>query len=109
MPTICYIAFDGTEHRIDVPAGHSVMEGAVNNGLPGIDAECGGNCACATCQVYIDDAWRDRIGAPSDMEEGMLDMADHAQPGARLSCQIKVEAALEGLVVHLLESQGKDR
>ena len=107
MPMISYIESNGTEHRVDVPEGYSVMEGAVNNGLPGIDAECGGNCACATCQVFVDEAWQDRIGAPSDMEEAMLDMADHAQPGARLSCQIKAEAALDGLVVRLLQTQGK--
>jgi 2Fe-2S ferredoxin len=108
MAAITYIEHDGAAHRIEVPDGHSVMEGAVNNGLAGIDAECGGNCACATCQVFIDDAWTGRIEAPSDMEEAMLDMADQAQPGARLSCQIKVGAALDGLIVRLPATQGKD-
>ncbi|MBA3896411.1 MAG: 2Fe-2S iron-sulfur cluster binding domain-containing protein [Sphingomonadaceae bacterium] len=105
MARITYVEFDGTEHAVDVPHDDSVMEGAVNNGIPGIDAECGGACACATCQVYIDDYWQALIGPACDMEEGMLEFAEHAKPNSRLSCQIKVGPALDGLVVRMPESQ----
>ena len=81
------------------------MEGAVENGVPGIDAECGGNCVCATCQVYVDDAWLDRVGPASEMEAEMLAFADHAKANSRLSCQIKVTDALDGLFVRMPESQ----
>lgn len=105
MATITYVEFDGTEHRIDVETGYSVMEGAVKNGVPGIDAECGGACACATCTVFIGEAWRDRLPAPDDMEEGMLEFAERTDPGARLACQIKVDDVLNGLVVRMPENQ----
>lgn len=105
MATITYVEFDGTEHRMEVDDDWSVMEGAVKNGVPGIDAECGGSCACATCTVYVDAAWRDRLPPPDDMEEGMLEFAERTKPGARLSCQIRVVDALDGLVVRMPESQ----
>jgi 2Fe-2S ferredoxin len=105
MAKITYIEHDGTEHRADVASGLSVMEGAVKNNIPGIDADCGGACACATCHVYVAEAWRDRIGDKSAMEESMLDFAEDTEAGSRLSCQIKVTDAMDGLVVTMPESQ----
>ena len=104
MANISIIAFDGTRFDIAAADGSTVMENAVRNSVPGIDAECGGACACATCHVYVDDAWTDKVGAPSAMEEDML--AVDVKPSSRLSCQIKVVAALDGLVVHVPERQG---
>ena len=105
MPKITYIENNGAEHVIDVKSGLSVMEGAVKNNIPGIDADCGGACACATCHVYVDAAWTDKVGAKSAMEESMLDFAEGVEPNSRLSCQIKVTDALDGLVVRMPESQ----
>jgi 2Fe-2S ferredoxin len=105
MAKITYIEFDGTEHVVDVKTGLSVMEGAVKNNIPGIDADCGGACACATCHVYVQEEWLDRTGERSAMEESMLDFAESVEPNSRLSCQIKVSDALEGLVVKMPESQ----
>ena len=105
MPKITYIEHNGAEHVIDVKSGLSVMEGAVKNNLPGIDADCGGACACATCHVYVDEAWVAKTGAKGAMEESMLDFAEGVQPNSRLSCQIKISAELDGLVVRLPESQ----
>ena len=99
MANITYIEHDGTEHSIDVKPGLSVMEGAVKNNIPGIDADCGGACACATCHVYVDEAWREKTGPPSPMEEDMLDFGYDVRANSRLSCQIKVTDALDGLVV----------
>jgi 2Fe-2S ferredoxin len=105
MAKITYIEFDGAEHTVEVKNGLSVMEGAVRNNIPGIDADCGGACACATCHVYVDEAWREKVGGPSAMEESMLDFAENVEPNSRLSCQIKVTDALDGLVVRMPESQ----
>ena len=105
MARITYIEHDGTEHPIDVKPGLSVMEGAVKHNVPGIDADCGGACACATCHVYVDEAWRAKTGTPSAMEESMLDFAENVEPNSRLSCQIKVTDELDGLVVRMPESQ----
>jgi 2Fe-2S ferredoxin len=105
MAKITYIEHDGTEHSIDVKPGLSVMEGAVKNNIPGIDADCGGACACATCHVYVDEAWRAKTGTPTAMEESMLDFAEGVEPNSRLSCQIKVSEELDGLIVRLPESQ----
>ena len=105
MAKVTYIQFDGTETTVEVKPGLSVMEGAIKNNIPGIDADCGGACACATCHVYVDEAWRDKTGEPSAMEESMLDFADEVQPTSRLSCQIRVTDALDGLVVRLPENQ----
>ena len=105
MPKIHYIEHDGTEHVVDVGIGWSVMEGAVKNRIPGIDADCGGACACATCHVYVDEAWREKVGAPSPMEEDMLDFGFDVRPSSRLSCQIKVSDELDGLVVSTPERQ----
>ena len=105
MAKITYIEHDGTEHAIDVKTGLSVMEGAVKNNIPGIDADCGGACACATCHVYVEESWLDKTGDRSAMEESMLDFAEGVEPNSRLSCQIKVSDELDGLRVTMPESQ----
>ena len=105
MAKITYIEFNGAEHVVDVKNGLSVMEGAVKNNIPGIDADCGGACACATCHVYVDQAWLDKTGSQSAMEESMLDFAENVEPNSRLSCQIKVTKALDGFVVRMPKSQ----
>lgn len=105
MAKITYIEHNGTKHEIEVDNGLSVMEGAINNLIPGIDADCGGACACATCHVYVDDAWLSKTGEIGDMEETMLDFAEGRQENSRLSCQIKVSDELDGLTVTMPESQ----
>ncbi|MET0988985.1 MAG: 2Fe-2S iron-sulfur cluster-binding protein [Steroidobacteraceae bacterium] len=105
MPKITYITPEGIPHVVDVGAGSSVMQGAVDNNVPGIDAECGGACACATCHVYVDEAWQDKVGEPTQGERDMVEFALHVQPNSRLSCQIEVSDALDGLVVRLPPSQ----
>ena len=105
MAKITYVEHNGTEHAIDVKNGLSVMEGAVKNNIPGIDADCGGACACATCHVYVEESWLDKTGDRSAMEESMLDFAEGVEPNSRLSCQIKVSDALDGLRVTMPESQ----
>ena len=105
MAKITYIEFNGTEHVVDVKNGLSVMEGAVKNNIPGIDADCGGACACATCHVYVDEAWREKTGPPSPMEEDMLDFGYDVRENSRLSCQIKVADELDGLIVRTPEKQ----
>jgi 2Fe-2S ferredoxin len=105
MVKITYIEHNGKSHTIDARSGQSVMEGAVKHNIPGIDADCGGACACATCHVYVDDAWADKTGTASPMEESMLDFASDQRPTSRLSCQITVKDHLDGLIVHLPETQ----
>ncbi|WP_443748835.1 2Fe-2S iron-sulfur cluster-binding protein [Asticcacaulis solisilvae] len=105
MAKITYIEHSGTEHTIEVKTGQSVMEGAVKHNIPGIDADCGGACACATCHVYVDDAWTDKTGEASVMEQSMLDFANDLQPNSRLSCQIIVKDDLDGLVVRMPADQ----
>ena len=105
MAKITYIEHDGTEHVIDVKNGLTVMEGAVKNNVPGIDADCGGACACATCHVYVDAAWQDKTGSTSAMEDSMLDFAENVELNSRLSCQIRVTDELDGLIVRLPENQ----
>ena len=105
MAKITYIEHDGTEHVIDVKTGLTVMEGAVKNNVPGIDADCGGACACATCHVYVGAEWKDKTGTASAMEESMLDFAENVEPNSRLSCQIKIRDELDGLKVTTPESQ----
>ena len=105
MPKITYIEHSGTEHVIDAPIGQTVMEVAVKNAVPGIDADCGGACACATCHVYVDEAWTAKTGEASGMEQSMLDFANEPKENSRLSCQIKITDALDGLIIRLPESQ----
>jgi 2Fe-2S ferredoxin len=106
MTKITYIAFDGTRFEIEAENGSTVMENAVRHAVPGIEAECGGACACATCHVYVDDAWAPAVGEPDPMEEDMLDFAYDVRPTSRLSCQIRVRPELDGLVVRVPERQG---
>jgi 2Fe-2S ferredoxin len=104
-PKITFIEADGTEHKVEITIGWSVMEGAVRNSVPGIDADCGGACACATCHVYVDPAWVAALPAKSDMEEAMLDFAPAVAPNSRLSCQLRVTSDMDGLVLRLPVSQ----
>lgn len=105
MPTITYIDHDGTERPIEAKNGETVMETAIKNSVPGIDADCGGACACATCHVYVDEAFMDKVGEPEEMEQSMLDFAENVQSNSRLSCQITVSDDLDGLKVTTPESQ----
>jgi 2Fe-2S ferredoxin len=106
MPKITFIDTAGRRHEVEAENGSTVMENAIRNGVPGIEAECGGACACATCHVYVDEAFRAIVGDPSPMEEDMLDFAYDVRPSSRLSCQIRVSDALDGLVVTVPERQG---
>lgn len=106
MTKITFIESDGTRHETEAENGSSVMEAGIMNSVPGIVAECGGACTCATCHVYVDDAWADIAGGPSMMEEDMLDFAWEVRPTSRLSCQIRVREELDGLVVHVPARQG---
>jgi 2Fe-2S ferredoxin len=99
MTKVTYIEHGGTEHAVDVPDGLSVMEGAVRYTVPGIDGDCGGACACATCHVYVEGGWAEKLPPMNDLERDMLDFAFDVQDNSRLACQIKVSPALEGLVV----------
>ena len=105
MPKIKYIEYNGTEHEIDVSNGLTVMEGAIKNKVPGIDADCGGACACATCHVYVDESWAAKIPQKEDGEEDMLDFAFEVKESSRLSCQITVDDTLDGLIVSIPEKQ----
>jgi 2Fe-2S ferredoxin len=105
MTKLQFVDFGGTARMVDAPVGSTVMEAAIKNAVPGIEAECGGACACATCHVYIDDAWQAVVGPPTSMEEDMLDFAYDVRPNSRLSCQIKVTDQLDGLIVHTPERQ----
>ena len=105
MAKITYIESSGTEHVVDAEAGSTVMESAIKSAVPGIEAECGGACACATCHVHVDAAWRAAVGEPSPMEEDMLDFGYDVKPNSRLSSQIKVTAELDGLILRTPERQ----
>ena len=105
MPKVIYIEHSGTRHEVDVANGMSVMEGAVKNNIPGIDADCGGACACATCHVHVDKAFLDKVGQPEAMEQSMLDFAEGVDETSRLSCQINMRDDLDGLIVRMPESQ----
>ena len=106
MTTITIVAFDGTRHEIAAENGSTVMETAIMNGVPGIIAECGGACTCATCHAYVDEAFAEIVGGPSMMEEDMLDFAYDVRPNSRLSCQIKVRDDLDGLIMRVPSRQG---
>lgn len=105
MARITYIEFDGTSHVVDVSSGMSVMEGAVSNNIPGIEAECGGACSCATCHVYVDAAWAGATGSAQPIEADMVECAMDPQETSRLSCQIEVSDELDGLIVRMPEFQ----
>ncbi|MEL7029216.1 MAG: 2Fe-2S iron-sulfur cluster-binding protein [Pseudomonadota bacterium] len=106
MVKITYIEHSGEEHVVEAEAGLSVMEAAIKNMVPGIDADCGGACACATCHVIVDPAWIEKVGKPEALEESMLDFATDTSETSRLSCQIQVKDDLDGLIVRLPEFQG---
>ena len=106
MTKITFIDAAGQARTVDAEDGSTVMETALKNAVPGIEAECGGACACATCHVYVDDAWIERLGKAEQMEEDMLDFAFDVRPTSRLSCQIKVKPELDGLTVTTPEKQG---
>jgi len=105
MVKITYIDSGGTARTVEGEAGSTVMETAIKNSVPEIEAECGGACACSTCHVYVEEGWKEKTGEPSPMEEDMLDFAFEVKPNSRLSCQIKVSDELEGLVVRTPERQ----
>ncbi len=105
MASITYVEFNGTPHKVEVPDGISLMEGALQNGVPGIDGDCGGNAACATCHVYVDADWAGKTGSRSEQEEAMLDLASDVRPASRLACQIFASGDVDGLVLHMPETQ----
>lgn len=105
MPNITYIEHDGTEHAVDAAEGTTLMNAALDNLVPGIDADCGGECSCATCHVMVNEAWMAKVGQPGETEESMLDLNPERQANSRLSCQIKITEDLDGLVVNLPEFQ----
>ena len=105
MAKITYITHDEQTFEVEAVNGTTVMENAIKNSVTGIEAECGGACACATCHVYVDEDWRATVGGPEAMEEDMLDFAWEQQPSSRLSCQVKVSDALDGLIVRIPEKQ----
>ena len=106
MPKITFVDSLGEARTVEAEVGSTVMEAAIRNGIPEISAECGGGCACATCHVYVDEKWAGLTGKASDQEEDMLDFAYKVQPNSRLSCQIKVTAELDGLIVRTPDQQG---
>ena len=105
MPTIIYIDHEGTERQTEGKSGETVMEVAIKHSIPGIDAECGGACACATCHIYVDKSFMPKVGQPEEMEQAMLDFAEGANETSRLSCQISITDKLDGLRVTTPESQ----
>ena len=105
MVKIKYVEFNGTVHEVEVSKGLSVMEGAVQNSIPGIDADCGGGMSCATCHVYVDENWLDKLPKKEDGEEDMLDMAFEPKKNSRLSCQLIVSDELDGLIVNIPSKQ----
>ncbi len=105
MPKVIYITADETRHEGEVETGYSIMEGAINNNIEGIVAECGGACACATCHSYVDAAWTDKIPVMDDMEDSMLDAAFERKDTSRLTCQIEMTDALDGIVIHVADNE----
>lgn len=105
MPKITFIGSDGSSVDVDARNGHTLMEAAVDNGIVGMVAECGGACACATCHSYIDEEWLERLPAMDDMEDAMLDAAAERRPNSRLSCQLEVNDAMDGLTVTVADNE----
>lgn len=105
MAKIHFVDHKGETRTVEIENGATVMEAAIRNSVPGVEAECGGACACATCHVYVNEAWREKVGSPTPMEEDMLDFGFDVRPNSRLSCQIKVTDELDGLVVTTPERQ----
>lgn len=105
MAKITYITYHGAEYAVDVPAGLTLMQGARDNNIPGIDADCGGACVCGTCHVYIDPAWRTRLAKRTEIETATIEFSSDVLEHSRLACQIKIEEDLDGLVVRMPETQ----
>ena len=105
MVQITYVEHDGTEHLVDSQSGVSLMQAAIDNLVPGIDADCGGECSCATCHVMVEESWVEKVGAPGEMEESMLDLNPERQENSRLSCQVVLSEELDGLSVAMPEFQ----
>jgi 2Fe-2S ferredoxin len=101
VPKITYIEINGTEHDVEVPVGVSIMQGAVNHLVPGIEGDCGGLCACGTCHVYVPDDWQTVCGEADELEQGMLEFAFDVKSSSRLSCQIEVTEEMEGMRVQM--------
>ncbi len=105
MPKVIYISPDETRHEVEVENGYSIMEGAINNNIEGIVAECGGACACATCHSYVDEAWIGKVVPMDDMEDSMLDAAFERKDNSRLTCQIEMSDELDGIVIHVADNE----
>jgi 2Fe-2S ferredoxin len=105
MPKVIYIEYSGKEHQIDLPIGFSIMEGAIKNSIPGIDADCGGSCACATCHVYVDEKYLNKVPAAQEAEKDMLDFVKDVNNNSRLSCQIMMNNDLDGIIVRMPKQQ----
>ena len=105
MPKITLVEFNGTDHTIEAEAGKSLMLNAIDNGVPGIDADCGGACACGTCHVFLDQQWVDTAGESNPLEESMLSMRPDREEVSRLSCQIEITDAMDGMIVRMPEYQ----
>jgi len=105
MPTITYVEHSGAHHIVEVPDGVSLMEGALQNNVPGIDGDCGGNAVCATCHIYVGEGWEAKTGSRSEQEEAMLDLASDVHANSRLACQIVASGELDGLVVRMPATQ----
>jgi ferredoxin, 2Fe-2S len=105
MPTVTFISFEGKHHTVDVPVGESLMRAATDNNVPGIDGDCGGMCACATCHVYVDSPWAEKLEARNDKESDMLSFTNELRDNSRLACQITISPALDGLTVSMPEGQ----
>jgi ferredoxin, 2Fe-2S len=105
MPKITFVSAHGTSHQVEAPSGTSLMQAATDNGVPGIDGDCGGNCACATCHIYVDPAWSERTGMRTPTEDDMLNLVSEIRSNSRLACRITIDDSLDGLVIGLPESQ----
>lgn len=105
MPKVTFIAFDGKTTTVDVPEGTTVMRAAVDNAVAGIDGDCGGQCACATCHIFVEPEWQAKTGSRNESENAMLEFADGTKANSRLGCQITVTAALDGLTVRMPQGQ----
>jgi 2Fe-2S ferredoxin len=105
MPKVTFIAFSGKSSTVEVPEGTTLMRAATDNGVAGIDGDCGGNCACATCHVYVSPDWREQVGERNSSEQDMLTCVEELRDNSRLACQITITDALNGLVVNLPEAQ----
>jgi ferredoxin, 2Fe-2S len=105
MPEVVFVESDGTEHRVEVPVGTSIMQGAVEHLVPGIEGDCGGLCACGTCHVYVPESWRDACGEADELEVGILEFAFGVDDRSRLSCQIVMSDKIDGLRLHLPKRQ----